>query len=112
MPRRVLKGIVVSDKNDKTIIVRVERQVLHPIYKKYMKRHKRYAVHDPSNQFEIGDRVRIIESRPISRTKHWIVESQAQILDDEHEANSDTLNLQETASTAAESVSTEEGQAI
>ena len=73
MPRRILQGTVVSDKNDKTIVVRVERQVMHPLYKKYIKRSKRYAAHDEDNRFKVGDVVRIIESRPLSRTKRWRV---------------------------------------
>ena len=78
MPRRILQGTVVSDKNDKTIIVRVERQVMHPLYKKYIKRSKRYAAHDEQNQFKVGDMVRIIESRPLSRTKRWRVLTDAE----------------------------------
>lgn len=73
MPRRVMQGRVVSDKGDKTVIVRVERQVMHPLYKKYIKRSKRYAAHDESNRFKIGDMVRIRECRPISKTKSWEV---------------------------------------
>jgi small subunit ribosomal protein S17 len=73
MPRRILQGTVVSDKNDKTIIVSVERQVMHPLYKKYIKRTKRYAAHDEANRFKVGDVVRIIECRPMSRTKRWAV---------------------------------------
>jgi small subunit ribosomal protein S17 len=73
MPRRILQGTVVSDKNDKTIIVSVERQVMHPLYKKYIKRTKRYAAHDEANKFKVGDVVRIIECRPMSRTKRWAV---------------------------------------
>ena len=74
MPRRILQGIVVSDRNDKTILVRVEKRVMHPIYKKYVKLHKKYAAHDESNSCKVGDVVRIIESRPISKTKKWVVE--------------------------------------
>ena len=79
MPRRILQGTVVSDKNEKTVIVRVERQVMHPLYKKYIKRSKRYAAHDEGNAHKVGDVVRIIEGRPLSRTKRWVVieESQA-----------------------------------
>jgi small subunit ribosomal protein S17 len=73
MPRRILQGTVVSDKNDKTVIVRVERQVMHPLYKKYIKRSKRYAAHDEANRCKMGDIVRIRECRPMSRTKHWEV---------------------------------------
>lgn len=73
MPKRVLKGTVVSDKGDKTIIVRVERQVMHPLYKKYIRSSKRYAAHDAENSFKVGDAVRIQECRPLSRTKRWEV---------------------------------------
>jgi small subunit ribosomal protein S17 len=76
MPRRILKGVVVSDKCDKTIIVKVERNVLHPVYKKYIKRHARYAAHDPSNNFKVGDLVSIVESPPVSKTKKWVVQEQ------------------------------------
>jgi small subunit ribosomal protein S17 len=64
MPRRVLQGVVVSDKNDKTILVRVERKVKHPVYKKYVTTSKKYAAHDPKNTYKNGDAVEIIESRP------------------------------------------------
>ena len=73
MPRRVFQGVVVSDKTDKTVSVRVETSVKHPIYKKYMKRSAKYASHDPENTFKIGDSVRIIEHKPISKTKKWHV---------------------------------------
>jgi small subunit ribosomal protein S17 len=73
MPRRVLEGIVVSDKGDKTIVVKVERRVMHPIYKKFIKRSKRYMAHDEANKFKTGDVVRIQECRPISRRKTWEV---------------------------------------
>lgn len=74
MPRRVLKGIVVSDKEDKTVHVKVERYVAHPLYKKRIRLHKKYAVHDPLNSCNIGDVVSIVESRPISKTKKWIIQ--------------------------------------
>lgn len=73
MPRRVLRGTVVSDKGDKTVIVRVERMIKHPLYKKYIKRSKRYAAHDPENRFKVGDQVQIRECRPLSKTKRWEV---------------------------------------
>lgn len=73
MPRRILQGVVVSDKQDKTVVVRVERQVMHPVYKKFIKKSKKYAAHDESNQFKVGDVVKIEESRPISKTKSWAV---------------------------------------
>lgn len=73
MPRRILKGTVVSDKADKTVIVRVERSVLHPIYKKRMRRHERYKAHDEGNLHKVGDVIEILESRPFSKTKKWVV---------------------------------------
>ncbi len=73
MPRRVLKGTVVSDACEKTVIVRVERRVMHPIYKKYITRSKKYAAHDEANRFKVGDVVEIRECRPISKRKHWEV---------------------------------------
>jgi small subunit ribosomal protein S17 len=73
MPRRVLEGIVVSDKGDKTVVVNVERRVMHPIYKKFIKKSKRYMAHDEANKFKIGDVVQIRECRPISRRKTWEV---------------------------------------
>ena len=73
MPRRILQGVVVSDKMDKTIVVEVERRVQHPIYKKFIRRSKRYHAHDESNAIKVGQTVRIIESRPLSKTKRWVV---------------------------------------
>lgn len=73
MPRRVLQGTVVSDANDKTVTVRVERRVSHPVYKKTIRRSKKYAAHDEKNQFKVGDKVQIIESAPVSKTKCWQV---------------------------------------
>ena len=73
MPRRILQGVVVSDKQDKTVVVSVERQVMHPVYKKFIKRSKKYAAHDENNQFKIGDKVSIVESKPLSKTKAWTV---------------------------------------
>jgi len=73
MPRRVLQGTVVSDKGDKTVIVSVERRVVHPIYKKYIRQTKRYMAHDEANQFKVGDVVKIRECRPLSRRKRWEV---------------------------------------
>jgi len=71
MPRRVLSGVVVSDKGDKTITVLVERRVMHPIYKKYIRKSKKYAAHDEGNSRKIGDVVEIIECAPISKRKRW-----------------------------------------
>ncbi len=73
MPRRVLSGVVVSDKGDKTVIVRVERRVQHPMYKKVIRRAKKYAAHDEANKFKVGDIVSICECRPLSKTKTWEV---------------------------------------
>ncbi len=73
MPRKVLEGVVVSDKGQKTVIVKVERSVMHPLYKKYIKRSKRYAAHDEANRFKVGDKISIVECPPISKTKKWEV---------------------------------------
>ena len=73
MPKRLLQGIVVSDKADKTIVVDVERRFTHPILKKTVRRTKKYQAHDPENKFKVGDRVTIEESKPISKTKRWVV---------------------------------------
>lgn len=73
MPRRMLQGVVVSDKMDKTVTVQVERRVMHPIYKKYIKRSKKYAAHDEKNAYKIGDVVQIQECAPISKRKSWTV---------------------------------------
>ena len=73
MPKRILQGVVVSDKGDKTIIVNVERRIMHPLYKKFISRTKRYAAHDAENRFKIGDRVRIEECPPISKSKKYAV---------------------------------------
>ena len=73
MPKRVLQGVVVSDAGDKTVIVRVERRVMHPVYKKFITRWKKYAAHDEGNHFHAGDKISIEESRPLSKRKHWIV---------------------------------------
>jgi small subunit ribosomal protein S17 len=73
MPRRELQGVVVSDKGEKTVVVRVERRVMHPLYKKTIRRSKRYHAHDEENRYKIGDTVRIRECRPLSRLKHWEV---------------------------------------
>jgi small subunit ribosomal protein S17 len=78
MPKRVLSGTVVSDKGDKTIVVEVERRFMHPIYKKFIRRSKRYHAHDEGNAFKVGDQVRIQESRPISKLKSWIVLTEQQ----------------------------------
>jgi small subunit ribosomal protein S17 len=71
MPRRVLTGRVTSDKMDKTITVLVDRRVMHPLYKKFIRRSKKYAAHDETNECKVGDLVRIIECAPISKRKTW-----------------------------------------
>ncbi len=73
MPRRVLQGTVVSSAGDKTVVVRVQRRLKHPVYKKFIRRSKKYAAHDPENRCKPGDVVRIRESRPYSKTKTWEV---------------------------------------
>ncbi len=73
MSRRVLQGVVVSDKGDKTIVVRVERRVMHPKYKKIIRKSSRFHAHDEGNRFKTGDSVRIRECRPISKLKCWEV---------------------------------------
>jgi small subunit ribosomal protein S17 len=73
MSRRILQGVVVSDAGDKTVLVRVERRVMHAIYKKFITHSKKYAAHDEQNRWHVGDVVRIEESRPISKRKHWVV---------------------------------------
>ena len=71
MPKRILQGLVVSDKNDKTVVVEVERRYTHPLYKKVVRRSKKYHAHDEANVAKIGDRVRIQETAPISKNKRW-----------------------------------------
>lgn len=73
MPKRVLEGVVVSDKQDKTVVVRVERRFKHPLLKKSVKKHKKYAAHDESNSCREGQVVRIQEARPLSKRKCWVV---------------------------------------
>jgi len=73
MPKRILQGTVVSDKSTQTVVVKVDRQVMHPLYKKYIGRSKKYHAHDEKNQFKAGDLVRIQECRPISKLKRWEV---------------------------------------
>ena len=72
MPKRILQGVVVSDKNDKTIVVSVERRFTHPIMKKTVRRSKKFHAHDESNVAKTGDIVRIQECRPISKNKTWL----------------------------------------
>jgi small subunit ribosomal protein S17 len=73
MSKRILQGVVVSDACDKTVIVRVERRVLHPVYKKFVTHSKKHAAHDENNSYRAGDIVQIEESRPISKRKCWVV---------------------------------------
>lgn len=73
MPKRVLQGVVVSDKAAKTVVVNVERRFKHPLVQKIVRRSKRYQAHDEQNEFKVGDKVRIEECRPISKNKSWRV---------------------------------------
>ena len=77
MPKRILTGTVVSDKNDKTIIVRVERRFAHPEMKKTVRSTKRYHAHDEGNTAKVGDMVRIEECKPVSKQKRWTILSDA-----------------------------------
>jgi small subunit ribosomal protein S17 len=77
MPKRILQGTVVSDKNDKTIVVTVERRFTHPILKKTVRRSKKYHAHDEANSAKIGDVVQIEECAPISKNKRWTVVTSA-----------------------------------
>jgi small subunit ribosomal protein S17 len=78
MPKRILQGVVVSDAMDKTVVVRVERRVMHPVYKKFIRRSKKYSAHDETNTVKVGDVVRIQECRPISKNKSWTVVTEEQ----------------------------------
>ena len=80
MPKRSLQGVVVSDKQDKTLVVRVERRFTHPVMKKTVRMTKKYKAHDENNAHKVGDTVFIQESKPISKDKRWVVitEQQAQ----------------------------------
>ena len=73
MPRRIMQGVVVSDKMDKSIVVNVERRTQHPLYKKFIRRSKKYVAHDENNSCKEGDVVQIQECRPISKRKNWEV---------------------------------------
>ncbi|CAM3235613.1 MULTISPECIES: 30S ribosomal protein S17 [Asticcacaulis] len=73
MPKRILEGLVVSDKGDKTVVVKVERTVLHPVLKKTVRVSKRYHAHDEANDFKAGEKIRIIECAPKSKLKTWEV---------------------------------------
>ena len=71
MPKRILQGVVVSDKNDKTVVVRVERRFAHPLLQKTVRRSKKYKAHDENNEAKVGDIVKIMETRPLSATKRF-----------------------------------------
>ena len=73
MPKRILQGVVVSDAMEKTVVVRVERRVMHPVYKKFIRRSKKYSAHDENNICKVGDIVRIQECRPLTKNKNWTV---------------------------------------
>ena len=73
MPKRVLEGVVVSDKNDKTIVVKVERRLTHPVLRKTVRLSKKYHAHDEKNDAKVGDVVRIEETRPLSKQKRWML---------------------------------------
>ncbi len=73
MPKRILQGVVVSDKNDKTVVVRVERRFTHPLFKKTVRRSKNYKAHDEKNACKEGQQVKIQECAPISKHKKWTV---------------------------------------
>ncbi len=73
MPKRVLQGVVVSDVQDKTVVVRVERRFTHPLLKKTVRRSKKFHAHDESNRSKVGDTVFIEETRPVSKLKRWVV---------------------------------------
>ncbi|SET69698.1 30S ribosomal protein S17 [Oceanicella actignis] len=73
MPKRILQGTVVSDKNEQTVTVLVERRFKHPLMQKTVRKSKKYRAHDPENRFKVGDVVRIRECAPISKTKRWEV---------------------------------------
>jgi small subunit ribosomal protein S17 len=73
MPKRILKGVVVSDKADKTVVVRVERRLMHPLYKKFISKSKKFSAHDAENRCKVGDKVRIQECPPISKSKFYTV---------------------------------------
>ena len=73
MPKRMLTGTVVSSNTNKTIVVKVTRRVQHKLYKKIISQSKKYHAHDENNSFKVGDIVKIIESKPISKLKSWIV---------------------------------------
>ena len=78
MPKRIMQGVVVSDKMDKSVVVNVERRTQHPLYKKFIRRSKKYVAHDENNSCKEGDVVQIKECRPISKRKNWEVVTAAE----------------------------------
>ena len=72
MPKKILQGTVICNKQNKTITVLVERKFKHPVLKKVIRRSKKYSAHDPENRFNTGDQVKIMESKPISKLKRWV----------------------------------------
>jgi small subunit ribosomal protein S17 len=105
MSKHVLQGIVVSDAGDKTVVVRVKRRLMHPVYRKFITKSKKYAAHDEHNRFHTGDTVQIEESRPISKRKHWVV------LGGPGDAAAPAPPVGGTVDRAAEPVRNEEGAA-
>jgi small subunit ribosomal protein S17 len=77
MPKRILQGVVTSDKNEQTVTVLVERRFTHPMMKKTVRKSKKYRAHDPQNQYKVGDTVRIQECAPVSKSKRWEVMADA-----------------------------------
>ncbi|HVH54123.1 MAG TPA: 30S ribosomal protein S17 [Actinomycetota bacterium] len=71
--RKVRTGVVVSDAMDKTVLVKIDRQIRHPLYQKIVRRSSRFAAHDEANEAHVGDTVRVVETRPLSKTKRWRV---------------------------------------
>lgn len=82
MPRRILQGTVKSTANDKTVVVEVERRIRHPLYGKFVKQNKKYKAHDENNEYKVGEIVTIIEHRPISKTKKWMVSGRVGVAKD------------------------------
>lgn len=79
MPKRILRGVVVSDTQNKTVVVKVERRFTHPLFKKTVRRTKNYHAHDENNVFKVGQQVAIEESRPLSKLKRWVVVDDNQV---------------------------------
>ena len=100
MPKRVLTGVVVSDKADKTVVVKVERKVKHPLYGKIIRRSKKYHAHDEGNEYKAGETVRIEETKPISKLKTWAVidrvtgEKAAKVVDKVDIVETDEVDLE------------------